>query len=1008
MYERGSEWRQWDLHVHTPASFHWSGEKFNGIEAHDRQLVDAMIKAMNDAAPAAFALMDYWTFDGWFALQRRLKEAGAPALTKAVFPGIEIRLVAPMKTAGRSLNAHVIFSEKVPDQLLRDFQSKLEIAIANRPLSSDGLMHLARITDEDHLKVHGAKKAELTDDARALFVGQSIAEVTCESYRAAIAHVGEELAVGFMPYDTSDGLKDVKWEEQYAFFVGLFKTSPIFESRNSNLRDCFLGIETPANKAFIKQFQERLGGIPRLVVSGSDAHCFVGRSGDNNKRGYGDFPSGKITWIKADPTFEGLRQAIREPAKRSFIGAKPEKQAELEANKTFFMDRIAVDRVTSKASGGWLHGTDIPLNPDLVAVIGNRGSGKSALADILALTGNSRQREHFSFLKKDRFWGKVGDPARDFEATLTWADGSSEPRNLYEKAPSTKVEMVRYIPQGHFEALCNAHVTGMSNAFEQELRGVIFAHTSDEIRLGALDFDQLIDKQEEGLRTKLIELRATLNRISQSITTVEGQLQPDVKLQLEELLVVKNKQIEEIDKIKPAPASKPTETLTPEQQTAAGRLEEIGKLLTADGEQGKLRAAKNLELVAKAKSVKNVEERLEALERAHARFIADTTEDLTKLGLGADQLVDLKIDKEPLAVIAASIPAEQQVIAASSQTAAERVSLLLDEQRKLTASLDAPQLAYQQALLASEAWQKKRDELVGEAGVPESLAGLIARIAQIDALPARLEELRRQRSVVSGGIFDVLEAQRVARANLFAPVQDVIGGDVLIRDDYRLQFRASLGGSIDSLASSLMALIKQTHGVFRGSGEGHGVINDLVDLHDLNTRAGALGFVEALHSAVLTAAQEARPASVGVSAILKKDRVASDVYDLIFGLSFLEPRYSLLFQDTQIEQLSPGQRGALLLIFYLLVDKGQNPIILDQPEENLDNETVVKLLVPVISKAKKRRQIIMVTHNPNLAVVCDAEQIICSSFDRKSDSKISYISGSIENPLINAHVVNIL
>lgn len=117
---------------------------------------------------------------------------------------------------------------------------------------------------------------------------------------------------------------------------------------------------------------------------------------------------------------------------------------------------------------------------------------------------------------------------------------------------------------------------------------------------------------------------------------------------------------------------------------------------------------------------------------------------------------------------------------------------------------------------------------------------------------------------------------------------------------------------------------------------------------------------------------------------------------------------TLLFQDTRIEQLSPGQRGALLLIFYLLVDNGRQPIILDQPEENLDNETIVSLLVPVLEVAKRRRQIIMVTHNPNLAVVCDAEQIIYSSFDRKNGSKIAYVGGSIENPETNKYVVDVL
>ena len=60
-YERGSEWRQWDLHIHTPASFHWKGKRFDAdpaSEAH-RALVDEMIMAMNAAEPAVFALMDY-------------------------------------------------------------------------------------------------------------------------------------------------------------------------------------------------------------------------------------------------------------------------------------------------------------------------------------------------------------------------------------------------------------------------------------------------------------------------------------------------------------------------------------------------------------------------------------------------------------------------------------------------------------------------------------------------------------------------------------------------------------------------------------------------------------------------------------------------------------------------------------------------------------------------------------------------------------------------------------
>ncbi|WP_294248848.1 AAA family ATPase [Propionivibrio sp.] len=230
----------------------------------------------------------------------------------------------------------------------------------------------------------------------------------------------------------------------------------------------------------------------------------------------------------------------------------------------------------------------------------------------------------------------------------------------------------------------------------------------------------------------------------------------------------------------------------------------------------------------------------------------------------------------------------------------------------------------------------------------------------------------------------------------------------MIRDEYKLQFQATLGGSSDSVAGSLFALIKQNSGDFRGEDESYGAVRKVAEQYDFNKRADILGFITTLHEKIVGAATGGSKGAIGIASILRKDKAVSDVYDLLFGLSFLEPRYSLLFQDTQIEQLSPGQRGALLLIFYLLVDKGRNPIILDQPEENLDNETVVSLLVPVLSEAKKKRQIIMVTHNPNLAVVCDAEQVIYSSFDRKNASKITYRAGSIENPITNSHVVNVL
>lgn len=74
----------------------------------------------------------------------------------------------------------------------------------------------------------------------------------------------------------------------------------------------------------------------------------------------------------------------------------------------------------------------------------------------------------------------------------------------------------------------------------------------------------------------------------------------------------------------------------------------------------------------------------------------------------------------------------------------------------------------------------------------------------------------------------------------------------------------------------------------------------------------------------------------------------------------------------------------------------------------MDNETVYNLLVGVITRAKQHRRVVMVTHNANLAVACDAEQVIVCSMERDGSNKISYEAGAIEELNLNQSVVNIL
>jgi predicted ribonuclease YlaK len=100
-----------------------------------------------------------------------------------------------------------------------------------------------------------------------------------------------------------------------------------------------------------------------------------------------------------------------------------------------------------------------------------------------------------------------------------------------------------------------------------------------------------------------------------------------------------------------------------------------------------------------------------------------------------------------------------------------------------------------------------------------------------------------------------------------------------------------------------------------------------------------------------------------------------------------------------------GQKGTVLLKFYL--SSGNNcPIFIDQPEDHLDNDFIYHDLVKTIRAAKIKRQVVMVTHDANLVVNGDADQVIVSKY---LDQVISHnFSGSLENPTIRDAVSRIL
>jgi len=131
---------------------------------------------------------------------------------------------------------------------------------------------------------------------------------------------------------------------------------------------------------------------------------------------------------------------------------------------------------------------------------------------------------------------------------------------------------------------------------------------------------------------------------------------------------------------------------------------------------------------------------------------------------------------------------------------------------------------------------------------------------------------------------------------------------------------------------------------------------------------------------------------------LRKERTPKEFADWFYSIDDFSVTYSIKFDGKDLHLLSPGEKGVVLLLLYLEAeDQDNRPLIIDQPDDNLDNVSVYPSLTEYFRARKKTRQIIIITHNPNLVVNTDAEQIFVANFDGSRNPKIVYRSGALED-----------
>ncbi len=1010
-YPHGSEWRKWDLQVHTPFS-----ALSNGFGSDFDHYAKVLFERAVEKRIAAIGVTDYFSIEGYKQLRaivddrKRLEtlvgaQVAAEAQQILLLANVELRTsVIITRPDGKDsrVNFHVIFSDDVdPNAIEEHFLRELKFTAEADPgnpderwsLTLSNLEGLGRKLKQQHEHFQGRSD---------LYIGMMNAVVAHEDVTSAIERQPSRFKDRYLIVVPADeDLSKCSWDGQgHLTRKLLIQKSHMLFSGNPGTRDFGLGKKHAARQDFENEFKSL-----KPCIHGSDAHSYDSLF---------EPAEGRHLWIKADQTFQGLRQILHEPAARVHLGDEPPSFSRIEQNATKYMTAVSFEPTESAKQGDhWFSGS-IPLNHGLIAIIGNKGSGKSALTDILALLGDTHASADFSFLTRERFLAPKTKLGNMFCAKVTWDSGREVSRLLGDTVDSTAPELVKYIPQNYLETICSELKEASETGFDRELMEVIFSHVSDAGRLGKETLPELIEYLTNEKEARISQLTVEITKVNGAIVALEDQLTDEYQKSIEAQLSQCRAELKAHDDAKPAEVKEPEQDSQAQQAAKAATAElaelqrkgdELEKGLAAEADR--LRKA-TLQVAAADKLLT----RIENLERQLIAFYNESAEDGNLLELDAKALIGLRVDRQP--ILDAKGKAEEQSQAANMSldpdvegSLAAQYQAVIAEVNAKRQQLDEPNRRYQTYLQQLADWQKKRDEIEGSADHANSVKGLEAKLAALSDLPARIADRRKARTVLVRDIFDAKQQLLADYRKLYSPVQEVIDQHPISKRQGALQFFASI--AVDGLVEGLLDMIHQRRkGSFQGEQVGRDRLRELVSGSDFATEAGVQDFLATVQEYLDHDKRDGGDKPVRLRDQVRQTFSPQAVYDFLYGLSYLKPRFELRWQDKPLGQLSPGERGNLLLVFYLLIDKRNVPLIIDQPEENLDNQTIVTTLVPAIKYAKERRQIIIVTLNPNLAVVCDADQVIHARMDKTDRNRVVYTSGAIENPTITQLIVDVL
>ncbi|TFC49065.1 chromosome segregation protein SMC [Cryobacterium sp. TMT2-17-1] len=978
---RGTAWRIWDLHVHTPASL---VQKYGG----DTDTVWARFIDELEALPSDISVIginDYWFLDGYRRVLKA-RQAGRLRNLEAIFPVIEMRLDQFGGTDGKlsRVNLHVIFDPDIdPDVIQAQFLGALQPRVKLAP-GHDALGWQGVITQES-LADFGFRIKQSVPAEQLKNFGTDMQE-GFNNLNVSLSDVQEALSSQYFKGKALIGLgktewANIKWNEQ----------SIAAKKHVINSADFIFTAFADASRWRADVETLRSNNVNHRLLDCSDAHYF---SASDQQMRLGACQ----TWLNTTPTLAGLSYALAEFERRAYVGLEPPALARIRMNPEHFISKIAVK---SDKTEHTLFDHDISLNTGFVAVVGNKGQGKSALLDCIALAGNSSRNREFAFLTPTRFLSPSNKKiAKNYYSELEWKTGTTRRVQLNDEHDRSAPISVEYLPQAFVERVCSIDpITGDAIEFERELRTVLFTHISEEERAGEKTFDALLLQKTRATQGEVERLRDELRAASSGYATLAEFRAENLLTEVDGRLNLKEAEVY---------AARTALKLEGEGLAAIDSSSQDNGELTAlkqrSGDIEALRDRLQRERAANEQVQAQLRQSFSAMDAISARaeaLRADTvtlnTEAELLMGGVGNPYVALTINRTRYEDSRSEM--EENLRAAKSEHDVLTTQVASnDEQRlenaaALAAADSARERARQRVLQAGE----RVAILVGNENEDGTLDGLTSLRERIRKAPQLLDDLREQILLQASRIHNALKAQLDTVASLYEPASRFIA-DADVVKNAGLQFNAELRmlPAWQSVSASLDG---------RRSGDLPDWLNGLP--HRIEDTSWAQ-LAEQLSEALVRLEHERGDIQADFRNPANALRINSTLEDFlaeVFGLSWLEVRFGLTGDGLPLAQLSPGQRGLVLALFYLVVDRRTTPLLLDQPEENLDNATIASKLVPAIHEAAGRRQTIVVTHNANLAIVGDADQIIHCEL---AGSNFTVSSGSIAELDVAQLALNVL